>query len=120
MRITRRFVFEAAHRLPYYDGPCFQPHGHSYKLRVTLEAPVERRTGMSMDFVELDRIVREKVLAQVDHKNLNDLLENPTAELIVMWIWKQLEGELSGLCELRLAETEDCWVTYRGGPVELR
>jgi len=120
MRITRRFAFEAAHRLPYYDGPCFHPHGHSYKLRVSLDAPVERRTGMSVDFAEVDRIVRERILARLDHKNLNDVMENPTAEHIVIWIWKELDSKLPGLCDLRLAETDDCWVTYSGEPVEFR
>ncbi|MEE9217811.1 MAG: 6-carboxytetrahydropterin synthase QueD [Acidobacteriota bacterium] len=120
MRITRRFAFEAAHRLPFYKGPCSNPHGHSYKLRVSLDAPIERGTGMSVDFAELDQVVRENVVAQLDHKDLNDLLENPTAEHIILWVWKRLEGKLPGLCELCLAETEDCWVTYGGETVEYR
>jgi 6-pyruvoyltetrahydropterin/6-carboxytetrahydropterin synthase len=120
MRITRRFGFEAAHRLPYYNGPCFNPHGHSYKLHVSLEAPIERRTGITYDFVDLDRVVRERVLSQLDHKDVNGILENPTAEHIVLWIWEQLHGHLPGLSELRLAETDDCWVTYGGERVEYR
>jgi len=120
MRITRKFSFEAAHRLPNYNGPCFNPHGHSYKLRVTLDAPIERRSGMTYDFTDMDRVVRDRILQHLDHRNANDLIDNPTAEHIVLWIWKQLEGQVPGLCELRLAETDDCWVTYRGEPVAYR
>lgn len=120
MRVTRRFGFEAAHRLPHYDGPCFNPHGHSYKLRVSLDLPIERRTGLTYDFVDLERVVRERVLSRLDHRDVNAVIENPTAEQIVVWIWQQLDGHLPGLCELRLGETDDCWVTYRGETVEYR
>jgi 6-pyruvoyltetrahydropterin/6-carboxytetrahydropterin synthase len=120
MRITRKFGFEAAHRLPRYQGPCFNPHGHSYRLRVSLDMPIDRQTGMSYDFVDLDRVVRERVLKRLDHRDINELIENPTAEHIVLWIWSELKGHVPGLCELRLAETEDCWVTYRGEGIEYR
>lgn len=120
MLITRRFAFEAAHRLPHYDGPCRNPHGHSYRLQVSLDLPIQSRTGLTYDFVALDRVVRERVLSRLDHMDVNELIENPTAEHIVLWVWKQLEGHLPGLRELRLAETEDCWVTYRGEAVEYR
>jgi len=120
MLITRKFGFEAAHHLPRYQGPCFNPHGHSYKLRVSLDVPIDRHSGMTYDFMDLDRLVRERVLTHLDHKNVNDLIENPTAEHIILWIWGQLNGKVPGLCELRLAETDDCWVTYRGEAVQYK
>jgi len=50
----------------------------------------------------------------VDHRNLNDVLDNPTAENIARWIWETLAPRLPGLSEVRLFEIPDCCVTYRG------
>ncbi len=114
MRLDVEFYFAAAHRLPRYEGPCFRMHGHNYKFFVGLEGEVDPRTGMIADFGEVKRIVREQVLARVDHQSLNDLLENPTAENIARWIWEALEPHVSGLAEIRLYEIPDSCVSYRG------
>lgn len=114
MRLDVEFTFAAAHRLPRYDGPCFRMHGHNYRFLVALEGEVDPRTGMIADFGEVKRIVQEQVLARVDHRNLNDVLENPTAENIARWIWEVLEGHVPGLAEVRLYEIPDSCVTYRG------
>ena len=55
-----------------------------------------------------------KALERCDHHNLNDFLENPTAENIVVWIWDQLKPSLPGLRQLDLFETPEYSVTYRG------
>ncbi len=104
----------AAHRLPRYRGPCFELHGHSYELHVTLEMPVDPETGMTLDFFVLEAAVKTKVLDRLDHKNINDTLENPTAENIAVWIWGQLKAEFPQLEEIRLYETPDSSVVYRG------
>ncbi len=114
MRLDVEFYFAAAHRLPRYEGPCFRVHGHNYKLFVALEGEVDARTGMIADFGEVKRVVQEQVLARVDHRDLNDLLENPTAENIARWIWEALAPHLPGLAEIRLYEIQDSCVTYRG------
>jgi 6-pyruvoyltetrahydropterin/6-carboxytetrahydropterin synthase len=114
MRLDVEFYFAAAHRLPRYEGPCFRMHGHNYKFFVALEGDVDPRTGMTADFGEVKRIVHEHVLSRVDHRTLNDLLENPTAENIARWIWEVLEPHLAGLVEVRLYEIPDSCVTYRG------
>ncbi|HEV8375180.1 MAG TPA: 6-carboxytetrahydropterin synthase QueD [Candidatus Polarisedimenticolia bacterium] len=114
MRISKRFRFEAAHRLPRYEGPCYHLHGHSYELHVTLEMPIDPNTGMTVDFFRLETLVREKVLDRLDHRNINDTLENPTAENITLWIWEQLKSQFSQLVEIKLYETPDSSVTYRG------
>jgi 6-pyruvoyltetrahydropterin/6-carboxytetrahydropterin synthase len=114
MRLDVEFYFAAAHRLPRYDGPCFRMHGHNYKFFVAVEGEVDPRSGMIADFGEIKRVVQEQVLARVDHRSLNDVLENPTAENIARWIHEVLEPHLPGLCEIRLYEIPDCCVTYRG------
>jgi 6-pyruvoyltetrahydropterin/6-carboxytetrahydropterin synthase len=114
MRLDVEFYFAAAHRLPRYDGPCFRMHGHNYRFFVALEGEVDPRSGMIADFGDIKRIVGERVLALVDHRTLNDVLDNPTAENIARWIWEALAPHLPGLAEIRLFEIPDSCVTYRG------
>jgi 6-pyruvoyltetrahydropterin/6-carboxytetrahydropterin synthase len=114
MRLDVEFHFAAAHRLPRYDGPCFRLHGHNYRFFVGLEGEVDPATGMVADFGVVKERVQEHVLSRVDHQNLNDVLENPTAENIARWIWEVLEPRMEGLAEVRLYEIPDSCVTYRG------
>ena len=114
MRLDVEFYFAAAHRLPRYEGPCFRLHGHNYKFFVGLEGEVDPKTGMIADFGVVKQVVHEHILSRVDHRNLNDILDNPTAENIARWIWEVLDGHLSGLVEVRLYEIPDSCVTYRG------
>jgi 6-pyruvoyltetrahydropterin/6-carboxytetrahydropterin synthase len=114
MRLDVEFYFAAAHRLPRYEGPCFRLHGHNYKMFVAVEGEVDPRTGMIADFGVLKQVVQEHVLARVDHRNLNDILDNPTAENIARWVWETLQPHLPGLAEVRLYEIPDSCVTYRG------
>lgn len=114
MRLSVSHSFEAAHRLPLYKGPCFDLHGHGYKFNVTVEAKTDPKTGMGPDFLEIQRKVKELVFRAVDHKYLNDFIDNPTAENIVKWMWRRLDSEIPGLFEIALWETPDCWAAYRG------
>lgn len=117
VQIRRTFRFEAAHVLPYHPGKCARMHGHSYRLDVAVRGPIRSdgpARGMIEDFDEIKRIVRAEVVDVLDHQSLNDFIENPTAEHIVMWIWKRLESTLSGLDELVLWETgNSCAVLKR-------
>jgi len=114
MRLEVEFYFAAAHRLPRYDGPCFWMHGHNYRMFVTVEGEVDPHAGMVADFGKLKQVVQEHVLARVDHRNLNEVLENPTAENIARWVWETLAPHLPGLAEVKLYEIPDSCVTYRG------
>ncbi len=114
MRLDVEFTFAAAHRLPRYEGPCFRLHGHNYRFFVGLEGEVDPGSGMITDFGVVKQVVQEHVLARTDHRDLNDVLENPTAENIARWIWEVLEPRLPGLWEVRLYEIPDSCVTYRG------
>jgi 6-pyruvoyltetrahydropterin/6-carboxytetrahydropterin synthase len=72
IRVTKEFRFEMAHALWNYDGPCRNVHGHSYILYVTFSGePVNdaesSRNGMVMDFGDMKKIVRENVVARLDH-----------------------------------------------------
>ena len=82
MRLTSRYRFSASHRL---DTPALSPeenrklygkcnnphgHGHDYLLEITVEGPVDPN-GQVVNRDALDAVVRERVLARLDHKNLN-------------------------------------------------
>jgi 6-pyruvoyltetrahydropterin/6-carboxytetrahydropterin synthase len=114
MRLDVEFRFAAAHRLPRYDGPCSRVHGHNYRLLVGVEGEVDPASGMIADFGDIKRVVQEKVIERVDHRSLDEVLENPTAENIARWVFESLQGSLPGLAEVRLYEIPDSCVTYRG------
>ena len=107
--------------LPNHPGKCSRLHGHSYRLDVALEGDLQTdgpAAGMIEDFAFVTRVVKEAVINELDHRSLNELLPNPTAENIVVWIWSRLAPELSGLAELTLWETRKaCVVLKQGDPL---
>lgn len=114
LELNVEFKFPAAHRLPCYAGPCYRTHGHNYRFCVTIRGTPDAHSGMVMDFTLVEQVVREKIVDKVDHQNLNDFLENPTAENIVVWFWELLEKDLPGLAKIQLWEMDGLSVTYRG------
>jgi 6-pyruvoyltetrahydropterin/6-carboxytetrahydropterin synthase len=92
--LRKEFTFDAAHNLVRYHGKCEALHGHTYKLVVVLEGTPDPE-GMILDFTELSRIVKERVISRLDHAYINDILEQPTAENIALWVWKQIEEDVS-------------------------
>ncbi|HZN14897.1 MAG TPA: 6-carboxytetrahydropterin synthase QueD [Acidimicrobiales bacterium] len=107
--VTRVFTFEAAHQLPWHSGACRELHGHGYRLEVTVAGPLNA-DGIVIDFADLRDVIEREVLSRYDHKYLNDLLDNPTAELIAQDAWKVLEAAGVTIDRLRLWETADCSV----------
>lgn len=74
---------------------------------------------MVEDFDRIERIVGEQIVDALDHQNLNDFMENPTAENIVLWIWKRLERTLVRLDELVLWETQTSCAVLRRSDVHV-
>lgn len=60
---------------------------------------------MVVDFVEISTAVKELVVDILDHQHLNGIIDNPTCERIVMWIWQTLTPALPQLDSVRLWET---------------
>jgi len=131
--VTRRLRFNAAHRVhnPALSdeenatlfGKCNNPnwHGHNYVLEVTVEGPIDDRTGYVIDLGLLKAIVQREVIDDVDHHNMNVDVEfmrgvNPTAENIVVACWHVLQPHVAPgrLYRLRLWETENNYVEYDG------
>ena len=116
MDVFREFTFEAAHLLPNVpEGhKCARLHGHSYRVAVHVEGPVDARSGMVMDFADIKAAFRP-IREQLDHYYLNDVegLENPTSENLAHWIWTRLEPALP-LSKVVIRETCTSGVEYRG------
>jgi 6-pyruvoyltetrahydropterin/6-carboxytetrahydropterin synthase len=108
------FYFDAAHNLPRYAGKCEHLHGHTFRLRVTLKAPLDTWSGMAFDFMEMKRIVDERIVKILDHAYINEIIANPSAEFISVWVWRKL-GDLP-LHEIKVWETPTSFVTYQGPP----
>jgi 6-pyruvoyltetrahydropterin/6-carboxytetrahydropterin synthase len=69
---------------------------------------------LAIDFSDLKAVVNSRVVESLDHIYLNELIENPTAEVMAVWIWNRLEPAIEGLVEIELHETRNCSVVYRG------
>jgi 6-pyruvoyltetrahydropterin/6-carboxytetrahydropterin synthase len=133
--ITRREVFNAAHRiynknwnddknLEFY-GKCANPnwHGHNYILYVTIKGNIRQDIGYVADLKSVSTIIREKIIEKIDHKNINlevDFMKDRIAsvENIAIAIWEELETPIRKLgAELhciKLEETENNFVEYYG------
>jgi 6-pyruvoyltetrahydropterin/6-carboxytetrahydropterin synthase len=68
---------------------------------------------MVVDFDDLSAIVRPHVVDRLDHASLNDLLVNPTAEEIALWIWAELAERVPGLVEIVVWETQNACAVVR-------
>ena len=90
MIVLKEFEFDAAHYLPEYNGKCERLHGHTYKLVVKVQGTPDHE-GMVIDFIRLKNIVKENVLVHLDHACINDILPQPSAENISVWVWNKLK-----------------------------
>lgn len=133
--VTRRERFNAAHRLFREDwtdeknreifGKCSNPnwHGHNYELYVTVKGKVSKETGFVVNLKALSKILKEKVIDKIDHKNLNtevDFMQGKfiSTENIATEIWKQIEQPVkllgAQLYCVKITETENNYVEYYG------
>ena len=133
--ITRKETFTAAHKLfkPEWSneknlevfGKCANPnwHGHNYNLYVTVKGEINPDTSFVANLSDISRIINDKIISKVDHKNLNldvDFMQNilPSTENLAVAIWKQIQQEVNSLgCKLhciKIQETEKNNVEYFG------
>ncbi len=117
VRLVHEFRFEAAHRLPRVpEGhKCSRLHGHSFKVELAIEGPVDPETGWVIDFAELQR--HWAPLHELfDHHYLNEVpgLENPTSEVLSHFIWQAIKPRLLGLCRVTVYETCEARCEYEG------
>lgn len=108
VELVKDFRFEAAHYLPNLPDShkCRRTHGHSFRGEIAVRGPIDPRIGWVIDFADLKRAI-QPVIDRLDHYLLNEVegLENPTSELLAVWIWEKLEPQLPGLVRITIEET---------------
>jgi 6-pyruvoyltetrahydropterin/6-carboxytetrahydropterin synthase len=144
MHITRRLEFDAGHRIPNHNSQCKHIHGHRYALEITLSGNIIETEGVSeqgmvMDFSDVKRIAKERVVDCWDHaflvyrgdKLVLDFLQSlpnhktvildlvPTAENLAKVAFNLLNdayrnsfGNQLQLARVRLYETPNNWADY--------
>lgn len=117
VELTKKFTFEAAHRLPNTpEGhKCRRLHGHSFTIELLVKGEVDPESGWLIDFADISA-AWQPLHAQLDHYYLNEVpgLENPTSENLSRWIWERLDGTLPYLSAVIVHETCTSACTYRG------
>ena len=131
--LTRCITFSSAHR--YYQkkftdaqnkkifGRCFTEHGHghNYVLEVALGGDINPETGMVINLVEVDQILKQ-VTDPMDHHHLNFDLPYfkeivPTTENIAKYCYDEMLKLLPQgvkIVRARLYEAENLWADYYG------
>jgi 6-pyruvoyltetrahydropterin/6-carboxytetrahydropterin synthase len=113
--------FSAGHHLRDYPGNCERPHGHNWKVEVTVKAESLDNLGMGIDFRAVKEAVN-KVLDTLDHHDLNEHVDfqsvNPSSENIAVYIFNNLQKDLTadryGVHSVTVCETDNSGVTYFG------
>ncbi|AEC52168.1 hypothetical protein PNA2_1253 [Pyrococcus sp. NA2] len=96
-RVVIRTSFDAAHAVKIGDS-WEDVHGHTFFLEVVVEGEI--RDGYIIDFIELRKLV-DGIIKELDHRNLNNIFENPTTENIALWISKKIKEKLPERVKLK-------------------
>jgi 6-pyruvoyltetrahydropterin/6-carboxytetrahydropterin synthase len=117
MQVYKEFTIEAAHRLPNVPAghKCARLHGHSFRIAVYVDGPLQPGLGWVMDFGDI-KAAFAPIEEQLDHNYLNDIpgLENPTSEELAKWLWRRLKPKLPLLSQVLVRETCTSGCIYRG------
>ena len=137
--VTKVVEFEACHHLEGYKGDCSRMHGHSYKVEVTV-GPVSSGSyawhkhleskaptpGMLLDFSKLKKIIKDLILSQYDHQNLDEIFPVSTAEIMATSMLVDIQRTLDTLYpktyvvkKVRLWETSTSYCTVYGKILEV-
>lgn len=142
--VTKHLTFDASHYLINYnwdieqnikafhacsiykdpDGVLLEPHGHTYHIEVTVKGTIDPDTGFVIDFKELKRILKEGIIARMDHRLINNIeyfaksKKSPTVENMLHYVWGEicdqinaLRPKLAWLESIRIWETPDSFAT---------
>lgn len=110
--VTVEGGFSSGHYLRNYKGKCENPHGHNYKVRITLYGEALDTAGLLLDFRDLKQVMRP-VIDRIDHQMLNDLEPfteiNPSAENLARYFYQQTNEQLSAMTGGRV-RVKDCTI----------
>lgn len=119
--------YDSAHYLRNYEGKCSRLHGHRYVVEVALQSRGLDEAGMTYDFGDLKRDLRE-LADRLDHENLNEIPPfhevETTAENQARYFFEEMKARLpehltEGLLYARVWETPGQWAQYSPAPTSL-
>lgn len=95
--VTVEDTFAAGHYLRNYKGKCENPHGHNYKVRVTLAGRELDKAGLLLDFKDLREVIKQ-VIDRLDHQMINEVEPftrlNPSAENLAKYFFDETSSHL--------------------------
>lgn len=110
--VTVEAGFSSGHYLRNYHGKCENPHGHNYRVLVTLAGAELDEAGLLLDFKLLKTLLRP-VVDYLDHKMINDLAPftelNPSAENLARYFYDETARQLHEMTSGRV-RVKDCTV----------
>ena len=123
VRVARRYVFPAAHRLHSTQlsdaenramyGKCNNPHGHghNYEVVIVVKGAVDPVTGRAVDIARLDELAEEQFLRPFRYRDLNqEMAVIPTTENLALEIARRLRAVwpagFPALDKVRILETD--------------
>ncbi len=140
IKITKTIEWEMGHRIPNHIGKCKNPHGHHYKLELTLSGPIgsnkgSSSEGMIIDFGDISKLLSAAIYDTLDHSFMiceDDKImsaffkkqENfkavivpfiPTVENISQWCYNQIFPRIPEnvvIENLRVYETPNSWADF--------
>ncbi|SNT06727.1 6-pyruvoyltetrahydropterin/6-carboxytetrahydropterin synthase [Granulicella rosea] len=109
--VTVQAGFSSGHYLRNYRGKCENPHGHNYKVFVTLVGEELDATGLLLDFKLLKQVMKPTV-EYLDHFMINDLKPfdeeiNPSAENLAKYFYQQTAQQMIEMTGGRV-RVKDC------------
>jgi 6-pyruvoyltetrahydropterin/6-carboxytetrahydropterin synthase len=108
--ITVEAGFSSGHYLRNYKGKCENPHGHNYRVLVTLAGEELDEAGLLLDFKLLKTLLRP-VVERLDHRMINDIAPftelNPSAENLARYFYQQTSRQLDEMTGGRV-RVKDC------------
>ena len=103
--VTVEGGFSSGHYLRNYKGKCENPHGHNYKIRVTLAGEELDKAGLLLDFKDLREVMRH-VIERLDHKMINEIAPftviNPSAENLAKYFYDESNTRLRAATQGRV------------------
>jgi 6-pyruvoyltetrahydropterin/6-carboxytetrahydropterin synthase len=103
--VTVEDTFAAGHYLRNYKGKCENPHGHNYKVRVTLAGKDLDKAGLLLDFKDLREVIKH-VIERLDHQMINEVAPftelNPSAENLAKYFYEETNGRLKSVTQGRV------------------
>jgi len=110
--VTVQDTFSSGHYLRDYYGKCENPHGHNYRVLITLVGENLEPNGLLLDFKLLKQVL-QPTIHYLDHYMINDLepftTVNPSAENIAKYFFDRTAAQLLEMTSGRV-RVKDCTI----------